>query len=141
MTTSERLDARPDRREGAAPRSALYSALIGVTSVLVLLQALWAGLFIQEGKAYDTTWVEVHARAADVAILLAAVATVVAFVKLRERTDLWLGTAALTLVLLLEAYVGGLIGEQSWLTAVHFPLAMALMALVVWLPLRARRRG
>jgi hypothetical protein len=42
-------------------------------------------------------------------------------------------------LLVVEAYLGGLIrddGKDS-LTAVHVPLALALMALAVWLPLRA----
>lgn len=45
-------------------------------------------------------------------------------------------------VLVLESYLGGLIRSESKdaLTAVHVPLAMALMGLVGWLPLRARRR-
>ena len=40
-----------------------------------------------------------------------------------------------------EAYLGGLIRDagKDTLTAVHVPLAMALMGLAVWLPLRARR--
>ena len=46
-----------------------------------------------------------------------------------------------TLLLLVESYVGGEIGDRPWLTAVHFPLAMALVGLAVWLPLRARRRA
>ena len=42
----------------------------------------------------------------------------------------------------LEAYLGGLIRDdgKDALTAVHVPLAMAIMAVSVWLPLRARAR-
>lgn len=48
--------------------------------------------------------------------------------------------AALTVMLAVEAYIGGLIVDASkdTLTAVHVPLAMAITALVIWLPLRAR---
>jgi heme A synthase len=119
-----------------------YSALVGLASLGVLLQGLWAGLFVHEGKDYDSSWVEVHATGADITIALAAIATVVAFVTMRRtRTDLVAGTAAFTVVLLLEAFLGGLIGGHSGLTAIHFPLAMALMGLAVWLPLRARGRA
>lgn len=143
MTTS----TAPRSTEPTSGRrsSPAYTALVGLTSLVVLLQGLWAGIFLEHDGERDAaeSWVEVHARGADVAIALAAVATVVAFVKLRERRDLWLGTGALTVVLVLESYLGGLIVDQGKdvLTAVHVPLAMALMGLAVWLPLRARARG
>lgn len=128
---------------GTAARSShpLFSALVGLAALGVLLQGLWAGLFVQEGQEYDASWVSVHALGGEITIALAALATVVAFVTMRhQRRDLVVGAAALTVVLVLEAYIGGLIGDHSKLTAVHFPLAMALMGLSVWLPLRARRR-
>ena len=117
----------------------LYTSLIGLSALAVLLQGLWAGLFVQEGKDYKQSWVDVHARGADLAILLAIAATVVAFVKLRNRRDLLIGTGVFVVLLVLEAYIGGLIGDHSGLTAVHFPLAMGLMGLSVWLPMRAVR--
>lgn len=137
---------KPDTRPSPATtreRHPLFSALLGLCAVAVLLQGLWAGIFLEHDGRRDAAsfWIDVHARGADVAIVLAAAATVVAFVTLRHRRDLWLGSAALTVVLILEAYLGGLIRDASkdTLTAVHLPLAMALMGLVVWLPLRARR--
>lgn len=122
------------------PRNSLYSALVGLASLAIVLQGLWAGLFVQEGQDYKDNWVKVHATGGEVAIALSALATVVAFVKLRSRRDLVVGTGALTVILVLEAYIGGLIGDHSRLTAIHFPLAMALVALAVWLPMRAVRR-
>lgn len=122
------------------PTSRLYSILIGLSTLVVLLQGLWAGLFVQEGQDYKDSWVEVHSRGAEVAIALALVATVVALVKLRSRRDLVIGSVVFTVLLVLEAYLGGLIGDHANLTAIHFPLAMALMGLAVWLPVRASRR-
>ena len=116
-----------------------YSVLVGLASLAVLLQGLWAGLFVREGQGFDDHWVEVHARGADIAIVLAALATLVAFARLRERRDLVIGTAAFTVLLILEAYLGGLIGKHPGATIVHIPLAMGLMALAVWLPMRTRR--
>jgi heme A synthase len=131
-----------ERETTTAPtpaRSKLYSTLIGLAALAVLLQGLWAGLFVHEGKDYQQFWVDVHARGAELSIALAAAATVTAYVKLRARRDLLIGSAVLTGLLVVEAYLGGLIGDSPAVTAVHFPLALALTALVVWLPLRARR--
>jgi hypothetical protein len=125
-------------------RSPVFSALIGLAALAVLLQGLWAGIFLaHDGKRDDAGgWIDVHARGADVAIVLALAATIYAFVKLRPRRDLWIGGIVLIVLLILESYLGGLIRDDSRdnLTAVHVPLAMAIMGLVVWLPLRARRR-
>lgn len=127
--------SRPDRRS----RSAVYDVLLGLASLGVLLQGLWAGLFVREGHQNDGTWVTVHARGAEVTIVLAALATVAAFVRLRGRREVVAGTAVFTALLLLESYLGGLVGDHNALEVVHFPLALALLALAVWLPLRARR--
>jgi heme A synthase len=124
----------------ARPTSRLYSTVIGLSALAVLLQGLWAGLFVQEGQDYKDSWVGVHALGGEVAIALALVATVIAFVKLRSRRDVVVASLVFTVLLVLEAYLGGLIGDHASLTAVHFPLAMALMGLAVWLPLRASRR-
>jgi hypothetical protein len=129
----------PTSDAGPRARGSLYSALVGVAALVVLLQGVWAGLFIREGRDYQEDWVGVHARGADVAIVLALAATVVAVVRLRSRRDLVVGTAVFTVLLVLESYLGGLIGETARLTVVHVPLAMALTGLAVWLPLRARR--
>ena len=146
MTTSATSTATAERTATTAPaRNPLFSALIGLAALAVLLQGLWAGIFLEHDGERDAaqSWIDVHARGADVAILLAALATVVALWKLRERKDLWIGSGLLTVVLILESYIGGLIRDASkdTLTAVHVPLAMLLMGLVVWLPLRARQRG
>jgi uncharacterized membrane protein len=123
----------------ALERSALFSALVGLTSLGILLQGLWAGMFIRPGKPFDSTWVTVHARGGEVTIALAVAAAVVAVWKLRSRRDLVAGSAALVVLLALEAYLGGEIFEHQGLTVVHIPLALALMALAVWLPFRSRR--
>jgi heme A synthase len=76
-----------------------------------------------------------------VALLFAVLATGYAFFKRRTRKDLWVGGLVFTALIVLESYLGGLVRDDSkdTLTAVHVPLAMAIMALAVWLPLRARR--
>ena len=139
MTAS--FDQTPEPR---AIRDPLYASVIGLTSLAVLLQGLWAGLFIREGKDFDASssqasWVQVHDWGARIAIVLAFASLVVAVWRLRARTELLLGTAALFVLLLFEAYIGGKIGDHASWPAVHIPLAMALMALSVWLPTRAVR--
>jgi hypothetical protein len=107
----------------------------------VLLQGLWAGLFAHEGEDYRQSWVEVHALDAEVTITLASLATIAAFILLRRRRmDLVIGSAVFTVLLIAEAYIGGRIGGSADLTAVHFPLALALMGLAVWLPVRSTQR-
>jgi heme A synthase len=138
MSSTTRYATTEDSRTNV--RSALYSSLIGLAALGVLLQAVWAGLFIREGQDNNNTFVEVHARGAEITLALAVVATVVALVRLRGRRDLVVGSAVFTVLLVLEAFLGGLIGEHSALQVLHFPLALALMGLAVWLPLRARRR-
>ncbi len=118
--------------------------LLGISALAVLLQGLWAGLFIRhEGEEYIGTWVEVHSAGGEVAIGAAALAAIIGFWKLRERRDLWIGSAVLTVLLVLESYLGGLIkdsGKES-LVPVHVPLAMALMGVAVWLVVRVRQRA
>ncbi|HET8603868.1 MAG TPA: hypothetical protein VFM09_08075 [Marmoricola sp.] len=116
---------------------------MGVSALAVLLQGLWAGIFLSHPAHVDSasSWIDVHARGGEVALLFAVLGTGWAFWKRRERKDLWLGGAAYALLLVIEAWIGGQIRDDGVdsLTAVHIPVAMACMAMAVWLPLRARR--
>ena len=140
MTTSSSTRATPPPTAPTATRNPLFSALIGLASLAVFLQSVWAGMMIREGKDYNATWVNVHDWGARVAFVLALAATIVAVLKLRSRRDLVIGAAALTVLIFLESYIGGVIGDHAGAVAVHIPLAFAIFALVVWLPLRATRR-
>ena len=133
------MTASTRERTGTGERTGLFSVLAGLAALAILLQGVWAGIFIRQGEAYDGTWVTVHARGAEVAIALALAAAVVAVWKLRSRRDLVVGSIALGLLLAFEAYLGGEIFGRPGLQVVHFPLALGLMALAVWLPVRARR--
>ena len=119
---------------------ALYRVLIGLAALGIVLQGAWAGMFIRPGQANDGTWVTVHARGAEVTIACALAAAAVVFWRLRARRDLLLGTGALVVLLAVQAFIGGLVYDHQGLTAVHIPLAIALMGLAVWLPLRSHRR-
>ena len=134
----------PANSSAATAPTRTFAALVGVASLAVLLQGLWAGLFMStpDTDPEKTPWLEVHSWCGKAAIGFALLATVWAFLKLRERTDLTFGALALTVLLILEAYLGGLIVDEGKdvMAAVHVPLAMVLMGLAVWLPLRARKR-
>lgn len=118
-------------------RNPLYNVLIGLTTLAILLQGLWAGLFIHEGHDFRETWVDVHARNGEAAIAFAALASILALVKLRSRPGIVIGSISLTVLLVVEAYVGGLIGDMPAMTVVHVPLALAAMGLAIWLSTRA----
>jgi hypothetical protein len=125
------------------PTSRAYTVLMTLGSLAVLLQGLWAGLFLEHDNPDRAgSWIDVHARGGEVALILVAAATLTAFIRLRARRDLWIGGSVLTALLLVEAYVGGLIRDsgQDSLTPLHIPLGMALMGLTVWLMVRSRRR-
>ena len=138
VTTRPATDLAPER--GAAAYR-IFSVLTGVAALAVLLQGLWAGIFLQHDGQRDNeaSWIDIHARGGEVALLFAAVATIWVFIRLRQHRDLLIGGAVLTVLLVLEAFIGGLIRDQSKdvLTAVHVPLGMAIMGLAVWLPVRA----
>jgi uncharacterized membrane protein len=142
MTTTATAERTTTPSASTPTRSPLYSALIGISALAVLLQGLWAGIFLEHDGHRDaaSSWIDVHARGADVALLFAVLATVYAFWKRRARTDLWIGGFVFSVLIVVESYIGGLIRDDSkdTLTAVHVPLAMAIMALAVWLPVRAR---
>jgi heme A synthase len=117
-----------------------YRALIGLAALGIVLQGVWAGMFIRPGQANDGTWVTVHARGAEVTIAVALAAAAVAVWRLRARRDLVLGTGALVVLLAFQAFIGGLVYDNQGLTALHIPLAIALVTLPVWLLLRSGRR-
>ena len=118
----------------------VYGALIGLTTLGVLLQAVWAGIFLEHDGNRPDKWVNVHAQGAVGTIVLAVLALAAALIWLRHRRDLVIGTVVLVIALVVEAYLGGRIthdGDDT-LTAIHVPLAMAVMGLAIWLPFRAR---
>ena len=140
ITMSTRERTTPVTRQ----KNTAFSALIGLSALAVLLQGLWAGIFLEHDghRNAASSWIDVHARGAEVALFFAAVATIYAIWKRRSRTDLWLGGLVFTGLIVVESYIGGLIRDdgKDTLTAVHVPIAMAIMAMAAWLSLRSTRR-
>jgi heme A synthase len=141
MTRNATARSRPASSGNDVGRRRVFAALTGLAALATLLQGLWAGMFLEHDGQRDAaeSWIEVHATGGEVAIGLAALATIWAFVRLRGRRDLVIGTIVLTVLLVLEAYIGGLIRDEGKdsLTPLHIPLALLLMAVAVWLPFRA----
>ena len=137
-----RMDTPSSRTAGRS--TTLYLVLRGLTALAVLLQGLWAGIFLEHDGARDDagSWIDVHATGSHVAIGLAVLAAITGFVQVRARRDLWIGALVLAVLLVPASYIWGQIRDNGadTLTAVHVPLAMALMALAVSLPLRAAAR-
>ncbi len=132
MATPERTDATPSTRPHPA-----FSALVGLTSLGVLLQGLWAGLFL--GTDDHGTWVGVHQHGGSATLVLALLATIAAAVWMRHRRPVVVATAALFVLLVVEYLLGTWADDARGNLVVHVPLAMLLMALAVYLPVMARR--
>ena len=143
MTTT--MSAREHTHQTTRQKNSVFSALIGISALAVLLQGLWAGIFLEHDGHRDaaSSWIDVHARGADVALFFAVLGTVYALWKRRSRKDLWLGGMVFSALIVVESYIGGLIRDdgKNTLTAVHVPIAMVIMGIAVWLSLRSARGG
>jgi hypothetical protein len=130
----------------AAPRGIrVFNALVGVTTLGILLQAITAGEFVsQRGRG---AWIAVHDIIANATIVAAIVVAVIGIVLVRatDRALAW-SSVALAVLLVVQTVIGHLITDahaDAWI-GVHVPLAFVIVALAVWLAIRgagARRRG
>lgn len=121
------------------PRSRLYNSVIGLAGLGILLQGVWAGLFIHEKEEFRQSWVNVHSVGGTVIAVLALIAVIIALVQLRPRRDIIAMTIVFFLLVAAEVLIGGLIGDTPGLEAVHIPLALLLMGMVAVLSFRASR--
>ena len=134
-TSTQARDAARPADDGARKP---FGMLTGITSLLILLQGLWAGLLLDKGGDDASTWATIHKHAGETAVLLAVICFVWALVKLKHRTELVAGSAVLALAMVVEWFVGHQqAGSASSLLWLHIPLALLTMALSVWLPVRA----
>jgi hypothetical protein len=119
----------------------VFAGLVGLIALAFLAQGLLAGLFLRYDGQRDASkkWIDAHANVAHVAFGLSLILAVLAIAKLRQRTDLMVGAVTLAVLIGIESYIGGAIvdnGKDSW-TAIHVPIAMALMGVATWLALKA----
>ncbi len=141
MTATATESADPARTMGRTWAPQAFAGLVGLIAVLFLVQGLLAGLFLRYDGQRDGSsgWIDAHALGAHVSFGLSLALALLAVTSLRHRRDLMLGSIALFVLITAESYIGGAIrdnGKDSW-TAIHVPLAMALMGTVTWLALRA----
>lgn len=131
----------------SAPRSAsrtLFSALLGVTSLGVFLQAVTAGEFVsQRGRE---GWVDAHDIIASAVTVLALATMICAIIALRKTSrSIVTGTVVLFVLSAAQTVIGHLISDSHarWLIGIHVPLAFVIFGIAVWLPIQSavqRRR-
>jgi len=98
-----------------------YAALIGLIALAILLQAIFAGVFIEPGTHSGS--LDAHKVNAD-----------------RAARSLAIGSVVLAVLLIAVDAIGHAITDSSddGLTPVHIPLALACFGLTIWLSARAR---
>lgn len=122
-----------------ARRAPVFAALIGLTSLAILLQAVFAGVFIEPGT--HSGWLDAHDINADVTGALAIGSAIYAVVWLRAAApSLAIGSTVLAgLVIALAAIGHAIVGSHDdGLTPVHVPLALLAFGLTIWLSVKAR---
>jgi lipopolysaccharide export LptBFGC system permease protein LptF len=113
-----------------------FSALVGLTSLSILVQAIVAGEFVsQDHRKY---WIELHGTVAYFVIALALATMVFTIVKLRRtKRAILLGSIVLFVLVVVQVELGHEItdNKQDWLIGIHVPLAFIIFGIAVWLPI------
>jgi hypothetical protein len=116
-----------------------FAVLVGLVAVAILLQGIFAGIFIKPGSHSGA--LSAHNVNADVALGLAIVAAGYAIAFLRnDAPSLVIGCVVLVAVLIALVAIGHAITDSNndGLTPVHVPLALIAFGLTIWLSVRAR---
>ncbi|MGB6161866.1 MAG: hypothetical protein WCF33_25505 [Pseudonocardiaceae bacterium] len=136
MSTSTEPGATPGpfaeghRRTGAVRA---FSVLNGLTLLGVLLQAVWAGEFID--RAGQGTWISVHEISAFVLVVLALASALAAITLRRVHPALTLGSCGLLVLIIIQTGLGEAITKAgaNELVAAHVPIAVLAFGLGVYL--------
>jgi FtsH-binding integral membrane protein len=115
-----------------------FSALVGVTSLAIFLQAVTAGEFVSQD--HRDGWISAHNVVADIVAVLALATMVFTIVALRKTgRALLVGTIVLFVLVVVQIFIGQEItgNKQDWLIGIHVPLAFIIFAVAIWLPIRA----
>lgn len=134
MSTAESSPVVPTAAPPTAGVVRAFAALVGVTSLGVLVMAVLAGAFVDQGGREG--WVNVHGMVANVVVLAALVTAVVAVLRLRRaQPGLTVGAIALLVLVVVQTALGHAItdGGADRLIIVHVPLAMVIFGLAVYL--------
>jgi ABC-type uncharacterized transport system permease subunit len=115
-----------------------FSALVGVTSLAIFVQAVTAGEFVSQ--KHRGGWIDAHDIVADVVAVLALVTMILTIAKLRQASrPLLIGTVVLFVLVAVQTLLGHQItdNDQDWLIGIHVPLAFIIFGIAVWLPINA----
>ncbi|HEY2642871.1 MAG TPA: hypothetical protein VGI56_03870 [Galbitalea sp.] len=116
----------------------VFSALVGLTSLAIFLQAITAGEFVSQ-KGRDG-WINAHDVIADVVAILALATMIFAIVALRKFSRaILIGSIALFVLVVIQTFLGHQITDnhQDWLIGIHVPLAFIIFGIAVWLPIQS----
>jgi hypothetical protein len=117
----------------------VFAALVGLTTLAILLQAVFAGEFVdRSGRA---GWLSAHNANADVTVALAVITAVYAIVVLRRRAPaLMVGAIVLAVLVGAQTAIGHAITDNGddGLLVIHVPLAMLVFGLAIWLSAKSR---
>jgi heme A synthase len=130
-TSTEPEPTAKDHPSAGAIR--MFSILNGLTLLGVLLQAVWAGEFID--RAGQGTWITVHEIGAFIVVVLALATAVAAVLLRRAYPALTLGAVGLLVLIVVQTGLGEAITKAgaTGLIAAHVVIAMLVFGLGVYL--------
>lgn len=136
MSTSTEPGATPGpfteshRRTGAVR---IFSVLNGLTLLGVLLQAVWAGEFID--RTGQGIWISVHEISGFVVVVLALASALAAITLRRAHPALTLGACGLLVLIIVQTGLGEAITKAgaNELIVAHVPIALLIFGLGVYL--------
>ena len=115
-----------------------FSALTGLTSLAIFLQAVTAGEFVSQD--HREVWIGIHNIISDVTLVLALVTAIFALMTLRKFAPALASIAVVLFVLVLaQTAIGHLITDahaDGWI-GVHVPLAFVIFGMTAWISFRA----
>jgi len=118
----------------------IFSMVNGLALLGVLLQAVWAGAFVDQ--AGRELWITVHEIGGFVVVVLSLVAALVAIAMLRRASaGLTFGAVGLFVLIVIQTGLGEAItkANRQELIVSHVPLAMLIFGLGVYLSIAGAR--
>jgi ABC-type uncharacterized transport system permease subunit len=115
-----------------------FSALVGVTSLAIFVQAVIAGEFVSQN--HRKGWISVHDVVADVVVALALATMIFTIITLRKASRaLLIATIILFALVVIQTFIGHQITDnnQDWLIGIHVPLALIIFGIAIWLPIQS----
>jgi hypothetical protein len=117
----------------------VFAALTGLTSLAILLQAVFAGEFID--RAHRGGWLSAHNANADVVVALAVLSALYAVARLRvSARPLMIGSVVLAVLVIVQTVIGHAITDNNHdgLLVIHVPLALIVFGLTIWISVSSR---